>query len=67
MCVNWNELQYLACATSELQPVATATTRSVVTDKCYVTTTGAIALGKGLQENNSLEELEYVTNTLSFA
>ena len=23
MCVNWNELQYLACVTSELQPVAT--------------------------------------------
>ena len=23
MCVNWNELQYLACATTELQPVAT--------------------------------------------
>ena len=23
MCVNWNELQYLACATVQLQPVAT--------------------------------------------
>ena len=23
MCVNWNELQYLACATVESQPVAT--------------------------------------------
>jgi len=31
---------------------------------CGVSSTGAIALGKGLQENNSLEELEYVTNTL---
>ena len=30
MCVNWNELQYLACSTSELQPVATAATRSAV-------------------------------------
>jgi len=29
-----------------------------------VSSIGAIALGKGLQENNSLEELEYVTNTL---
>ena len=31
---------------------------------CGVSSTGAIALGKGLQENNSLEKLEYVTNTL---
>ena len=31
---------------------------------CLVTSTGAIALGKGLQENSSLEELKYVTNTL---
>ena len=31
---------------------------------CGVSSTGAIALGKGLQENNSLEELEYVTSTL---
>ena len=31
---------------------------------CSVTSTGAIALGEGLQDNNSLEELEYVTNTL---
>ena len=23
MCINWNELQYLACSTGELQPVAT--------------------------------------------
>ena len=31
MCVNWNELQYLACATtSELQLVAMAVTRSAV-------------------------------------
>ena len=30
MCVNWNELRYLACATSELQPVAAAATRSAV-------------------------------------
>jgi len=32
--------------------------------ECDVSSTGAIALGKGLQENNSLEELQYVTNTL---
>ena len=31
---------------------------------CSVTSTGAIALGEGLQENNSLEKLEYVTNAL---
>ena len=34
---------------------------------CEVTSTGAIALGKGLQENTTLEILQYVTNTLSFA
>ena len=36
MCVNWNELQYLACTTSELQPVAAAATRSAIaTCKAY--------------------------------
>ena len=30
MCVNWNELQYLACATGKLQPVAMASNRSAV-------------------------------------
>ena len=31
---------------------------------CGITSTGAIALAEGLQENNSLEYLEYVANTL---
>jgi len=30
-----------------------------------VTSTGAEALGEALHENNSLEELEYVTNTFT--
>ena len=30
MCVNWNELQYLVCATSEKQTVAAPATRSAV-------------------------------------
>jgi len=31
---------------------------------CKITSTGAIALAEGLQENNSLEYLKYVANTL---
>jgi len=31
---------------------------------CAITSTGATALAEGLQENHSLEDLEYVANTL---
>ena len=31
---------------------------------CGITSTGAVALAEALKENNSLEELEYVANTL---
>jgi len=32
--------------------------------ECGITSTGAIALAEALKENNSLEELKYVANTL---
>ena len=43
MCVNWNELQYLASATTKLQPVATAAIRSAVAPH-YVIVINAIAI-----------------------
>ena len=36
MCINWNELQYLTCATHECQLVAMAT-RSVVAPRNVIT------------------------------